>query len=439
MSESQHTVRPRRRTTNVLTRAIEDFITTLSDKVEPHTTGDDEEDPDLYGSSSKETSTDQLPKRYTIYEPMLLLPGNFIIHSPAWQKLYRGLTASEREQLFKTIATMFQAAGQNVTRIALNAPIRLSSSDEGIGEGQNMKRSPIDLQPLYGDFGPDQLLADSSYPCQPDFDKAFWVTTTQVGSVKQVWAPRWTMFSRGNIREKGRILQDKKHNDAPFLGLTEKDLGQPLSEIDVVDMYIGIGYFAIPYLKRGVRRVFGWDINGWSIEGLRRGCELNEFSREVVDATQCDTASDIKRIAEHVARLLRDNPSLQCIAFLGDNKSAAQILRRIKDLVDDATHAPNIRHCNLGLLPTSFESWTCAVECLSPRGGWLHVHENAELDRVVAKVLDVEASLNSTVSQRRGPGWKAQVGYTEMVKTYAPGIGHFVFDINMWPAEMVND
>ena len=92
------------------------------------------------------------------------------------------------------------------------------------------------------------------------------------------------MFSRGNIREKARILGQIRLNQSPFSGLCSGELSQDLCEIDVVDLYVGIGYFALPYLRKGVRRVFGWELNGWSVEGLRRGCIRNGFECAVFGA-----------------------------------------------------------------------------------------------------------------------------------------------------------
>lgn len=436
MTTSKQTDRPVRRSTNLLIRGIEDFLS--AHPVLPGISSVDQncdKASEVRQASNGPTSRDKLPKRYTIYEPMLLLPNSFSTHNTEWQQLLESLSPAQSQDLYTRLIATFRVASQNITHIAVNAPIKTSAITADLGDEENLKRSPTDLQPLFGDFGPDKLLMNCSQPTMKDFDQAFWVETTQVGDFQQIWAPRWTMFSRGNIREKARILEIAQHNDAPFLGLTQDELGQPLSEVDVVDMYVGIGYFAIPYLKRGVRRVFGWDLNGWSIEGLRRGCEQNGFACEVVDLEEhSDLAAPA--VAEIIADLLRTKPSVRCVAFLGDNVTAAPILRALSRLLKQATLAPNIRHCNLGLLPTSVDSWEGAVGCLDDvRGGWLHVHENVDVNEVVAKVLQVEEEFSSIATQSKDTAWKAQVGYTEMVKTYAPGIGHFVFDVNLWPAK----
>lgn len=218
-----------------------------------------------------------LPKRYTIYPPLLVLPTNFVSYTPEWKNLFSTLTSAEKNDLFACIATAF--APHAITHIAINGPISLETDDSG---KKNMMRSPSHLSPVYGDFGPsvlEQPYQNSGQPTDHDFQRAFWVSTLQNGAVYQTWAPLWTMFSRGNIKEKARILDPS----AGMKGLTMEDLGrdslnghrETLSGVDVADLYVGIGYFAFSYLKRGVRTVFGWEINGWSVEGLRRGCEMN--------------------------------------------------------------------------------------------------------------------------------------------------------------------
>jgi len=376
----------------------------------------------------------ELPKRYTLYEPMLLLGPNFATQTPAWEEFYSVLTAAEKQLLFRTIAKAFSDAGHNVTHVAVNAPIAPKLENEDAGE--NVMRSPVNLQPLYGDFGPDSLLrAHSSQPAQADFDAAFWVEALQPGGSKQVWAPRWTMFSRGNVSEKARVLGLAQWNQSPFPGLSGAELGHDIEMVDVVDFYVGIGYFAFPYLKRNVRRVFGWEINGWSVEGLRKGCERNGIRCEVVRVP--DSADEVqqKAVVERVVDVLRKQPDVRCIVFWGDNLFAASILSRVGEALMGGAPSLNVRHCNLGLLPTSRDSWAGAAEVIDPvQGGWLHVHENAEIEEVEQKKRYVVDGLANLARQMKGRSWQVSCEHTEMVKTYAPGVGHFVFDVRLWPA-----
>ncbi|KAK5085914.1 S-adenosylmethionine-dependent methyltransferase [Lithohypha guttulata] len=426
----------KKRPTNLLIRSIEDFVAQQEILLSPlYESGslDGHSEPVQSGTT---LHSQDLPKRYTIYGNLLLLPAAFPEHSFKWQTYYQALSQSRRADLFSTIASVFSQSGHQITHIGLNAPIQSKLLGGAQSDKQNAMRSPVDLQPLYGDFGPERLLSSAtSQPSKNDFESAFWVETTQVSNVTQVWAPRWTMFSRGNVREKARVLQITQQYPAPFPGLTMQELGQPLSEVDIVDMYVGIGYFAIPYLKRGARRVFGWDINGWSIEGLRRGCEKNNFTCEVVKVPNEDEGVGPERLAAEVASLIRDKESLRCIAFWGDNRHALSLLSRVQATLAESTAALNIRHCNLGLLPTSSGSWRNAVELVKDNSaGWLHVHENADTQQVEHKRQTVLDSILSLANEPNEAKWNAACQHTEMVKTYAPGIGHFVFDIKLWPA-----
>lgn len=83
---------------------------------------------------------------------------------------------------------------QNVfTHVAENAPI----ADEN-----DILRLPSKILPLYP--VPDTTCMNQS----ADFDN-LWVQTTQNG-IRQTWAPGHTMFSRGNIKEKARVLEFAK-------------------------------------------------------------------------------------------------------------------------------------------------------------------------------------------------------------------------------------
>lgn len=48
-----------------------------------------------------------------------------------------------------------------------------------------------------------------------------------------------------------------------------------------VDLYCGIGYFTFSYLAAGAKTILGWDLNPWSMEGLRRGAVANKWSVDV--------------------------------------------------------------------------------------------------------------------------------------------------------------
>ena len=73
------------------------------------------------------------------------------------------------------------------------------------------------------------------------------------------WMPLFTMFSRGNISERSRILSMSFEGEV------------------VLDLFAGIGYWAFPLVKRGAK-VYCCEWNPASIEGLKRGAILNKIS-----------------------------------------------------------------------------------------------------------------------------------------------------------------
>lgn len=126
-----------------------------------------------------------------------------------------------------------------------------------------------------------------------------------------------TMFSKGNISEKLRIGK---------LDCT----GQV-----VVDMFAGIGYFTLPYLiHANAQHVYACEWNPDAVQALKRNLSIN-----CVDD--------------------------RCTVLEGDNRMVSP--KNVADRV------------NLGLIPSSKQSWRSACEALkSESGGWLHVHANVD-------------------------------------------------------------
>lgn len=375
-----------------------------------------------------------LPKRYTIYATLLLLQINFPIHSLHWRDVYTRLNTSQRFELFTNIAQSFARAGQPVTHIAINARIPNTDSDQDAGgpAEENVLRRPSNLQPLFGEFGPSRLLdAAALVPSQLDFDAAFWVSMQQNEGIHQVWAPRWTMFSRGNVTEKARILYGDG-GDHHFPGLTQDQLGHAVDELDVADLYIGIGYFAFSYLARGVKRVWGWDLNPWSIEGLKRGCNANGWRCLVVNI---DEQGELRGTsAADVAKQLSDlDDPVRCIAFCGDNKGAISVMASIRQMLRGSGSVPllpKIRHVNLGLLPTSTRSWKTAMSLVDlASGGWVHVHENVDLHQITTRSHAIVDEMQGLLKECGLNDWRVDCQHVEEVKSYGPGVVHCVFDI----------
>ncbi|CAD6446189.1 46900058-1992-4770-8561-c5930b99f89e [Sclerotinia trifoliorum] len=223
------------------------------------------------------------PKRWVIYSPMLLLPsGSF--SSPHWTSLLSFVSPSQKETLFTQILQgVSKKEGKKLTHLAINAGIPLHEKEK---EGQNQRekgeenilRSPSGLLMLHGDFGPD-FTGDE--PTEKDFKDAFWVGTKQ-NRIEQVWAPRWTMFSRGNVKEKARLLGFHDAVATASDGAMKEIAKEERRNWTAVDLYAGIGYFVFSYVGMGVRRVVGWELNGWSVEGLRRGAVANGWGIRVV-------------------------------------------------------------------------------------------------------------------------------------------------------------
>lgn len=375
-------------------------------------------DPDISG----------LPKRYTVYQPMLLLSANVFTTPSEWAERYASLSEADRQTLYVSIVNAFNAKGQTITHIAMNAPIQLTNS-KGI---ENLMRSPNGLVPLYGDFG--QLLDQDHNPTRQDFENAFWVHAVQNGGIIQVWAPLYTMFSRGNITEKARILGLEGH----FTGLDESSLeGQRIDDISVVDLYAGIGYFVFSYLKRGVRRVWGWELNAWSVEGLRRGCVENGWECRVVPLVQQGDGRLPSVLGDDsLEDLLNElTDDVRVVIFQGDNQSAPAIMEKLQPELEKRGQWAAVRHVNLGLLPSSGPTWKTSLKLLDRKyGGWTHVHENVDVANIGNMRDDIMAEYANLARQLDGVNTEElsiNCDHVEEVKTYAPGVMHCVFDIQV--------
>ncbi|KND94379.1 tRNA wybutosine-synthesizing protein 2 [Tolypocladium ophioglossoides CBS 100239] len=382
--------KPRRRQTNPIQAAVDDWITSLGppDHDESH--------------SWREALLSSAPKRFTIYEPMAVLPsGSFT--SPPWATELDRRGADSLASLWSLILReLSKNAKATLTNLAVNEGIPLHNDGQ---DAENIRRSPSALRMLLGDFGPAQ--AESELPSQEDFDKALWVSTKQNG-IFQTWAPRWTMFSRGNVKEKARLLQ--------FPSAEQSSTSPTWATADVcaVDLYAGIGYFVFCYASLGMR-VLCWEINPWSVEGLRRGARANRWTVKVVHGQDLELP-----LGEVVSG------DEQIIVFLEANEGAPG---RIKELQRMGL-AEDVRHVNCGFLPSSEPTWEAAGELTRlSSDSWLHLHENVGVDDIEARRQSIQSRFvawSSTGGQGRSPA----VEHVELVKTFAPGIWHCVFDVH---------
>jgi tRNA wybutosine-synthesizing protein 2 len=413
---------------------------------------------------------------FQIYPPLLLL-GPKTFKSKLWTYLLSTLPSKD-----DNLETLYQSLckSTNCTHIAINAAIPLhTSTPDSQTESMalltttprttttathlpNTLRKPTSLLPLYAPshhpFPPPTLP-----PTKSNFTTALWAQATQ-NSIQQIFSPMHTMFSRGNIKEKARVLE------FPLLGTQSDSDSEEMSKqpkgVTAVDLYAGIGYFAFSYAKAGADVVLGWEINGWSVEGFRRGVRANAWHGVVVRCTRSTNGDgidsndndagaesekgndevDVDELEHWLANpFAQSTPSSEATQKQTQRKnppklaifheSNAHAARRIAAL-RHANLIPAVRHVNCGYLPSSDSSWSAALQCLDPvLGGWIHAHENVgvrdvddrrgQIERVFAELC---LRLLDTPGQTKA-GWKAACTHVERVKSFAPGVVHCVFDV----------
>lgn len=455
------------------------------------------------------------PKRWTLYPPLIILPvGAF---DEQWQKIIRDYPWA-CAVLWEDILETFSTKDVTYTHIAVNKGIPLADADL-----VNTLRAPTKLEKIYGQFGPDVCayqfgLTDPNHPeylNKTDFDQAFWVSSQQNG-LTQIWAPRWTMFSRGNVKEKARVLtfepaasydiqgngppvDDRKdHEDLVsakrMAVLKELHVAFPSLPIPIelkshqmppqsdnspdmyahsmyyshfkrlssviedhgfspspvvsdaqkqiqlaVDMYAGIGYFTLPYLKLGYD-VLAFELNPFSVEGLKRGAAANDFGCNVIRTNPLS-----KTKAETVEKTLLERGMRPPHVFVyeANNEIAYQQFTQLISLNrHPAGNIYRIRHINLGFLPSSSGSWDTAAQliCTNVAGGYIHVHENVATKEIEMHGKKVRKAFDELVNPYSGPlKREVKIVHTEKVKTYAPDVWHVVYDVLVGPKPPANE
>lgn len=326
-------------------------------------------DSDAQGAASELELLETCPRTWTIYKPMVLFAAKSF-SSESWLEFL----SRQGPRFFAHI--LEDKLFMGCTHVGINQPIR----------DDDVMRRPFSIIPAYGDFGPDPTPEMYNLPTKSDFEQAFWCSTVQNG-IHQVWAPRYTMFSRGNIKEKKRVLQFECRNG---------DL--------VVDMYAGIGYFTLSYMHNAAH-AFCWEINPWSVEGLSRGLAANGHKYAILWRHDQFTGERFRELA---------NSGVRAFVFAESNENA---LARLLVL-----QAPSIRHINLGLLPSARAAWKDALE-MSHRSAvptTVHVHENVHVKDIEIFAGKVEA-------------YFGRVLHVEKVKTFAPDVWHIVVDVVLSP------
>jgi tRNA wybutosine-synthesizing protein 2 len=74
---------------------------------------------------------------------------------------------------------------------------------------------------------------------------------------------------------------------------------------------------------------------------------------------------------------------------------------------------------------------------LDPAGGWIHAHENVakkDIEDRKEKIVKTFKELIKTISnQKLVERWSVDCEHVELVKSYAPGVMHCVFDMAIFP------
>ncbi|MCI4368303.1 MAG: RsmD family RNA methyltransferase [Thermoplasmata archaeon] len=189
-------------------------------------------------------------------------------------------------------------------------------------------------------------------------------TEVQENSVRYRFDAARIMFAKGNGDERRRISSLVRPGET------------------VVDLFAGIGYFTLPIAVRSrAERVIAVEANPVAFRYLEENVERNHVRSRVT-------------------------------TYLGDNRSAP-LPTGIADRVV------------LGYLPSSLPWLARALELLKPAGGWLHVHELAE---VRAPLSAAEAELVQALEQR---GALVRSVKALLVKPYGPGRNHLVLDASL--------
>jgi tRNA wybutosine-synthesizing protein 2 len=192
-------------------------------------------------------------------------------------------------------------------------------------------------------------------------------TEVREGGVRWRFDAARIMFSAGNHTERvraGRLVQPGE---------------------TVVDLFAGIGYFALPAAKIGrAARVVAVDRNPLSVQYLEENARRNG-------------------VAERV--------EVRC----GDNRSVE-------------IPPGNSDRVFLGYLPSAVPWVDRAVPLLRPSGGWMHVHLVADARHAVADgARAVTAAVEDSGGRLTEPAWGREV------KAFGPGRTHVVVDVHVVP------
>lgn len=412
-------------------------------------------DIDLPDSVTLQQLMEECPTRYQLYEPLILFTAGSFTGSKAWSTFLNAAESSSRNTFFSNLTLSFSKSKSNTknhptahyTHVAENAPI-IDESD--------ILRLPSKLMPLYPMNGP------AANSCS--FEN-LWVQTTQNG-IKQTWAPAHTMFSRGNIKEKARILNIATKTVAEYSpagsrknpNLSFRHWPRPVA----LDMYAGIGYFTFSYLKAGFGTVLCWELNPWSIQGLVKGAKLNKWNPQQF-VFQSETSSlenkqvpipqnndsELQKMANFLystkdaakntsPKNTKTTQASKVLVFQEDNiKSIQRLADSLALLQSQKLHTPDfydypppIMHINMGLLPSTNLAWPTVSQIArfsSSQTVTLHVHANLspkEMDPwCQSTCIEFQALMDSFTKEIRNSGVDGYVMY-KGCETAHDGDGH---------------
>lgn len=342
----------------------------------------------------------EAPTRYLVYPPLLLFSPGAFTGSKAWSAFLQD--ASSAEIFYKDLLSRLSSPQNSpqLTHAAENAPIP---------DKTDILRLPSKLLPLHP--------GRAAFEDTTGEGDGFWCTAIQNG-IKQTWAPMHTMFSRGNIKEKARIL-----------GLATDYYKAVGVLTTAVDLYAGIGYFTFSYAASGgFKSVLCWELNPWSTRGLVKGAALNKWKAIEVgtgehaslERAHIAVPSDVTTTGTKAAKTTKISPLI--VVFNEDNTRAFD---RIKTAC--TTDKPCISHINMGLLPHAHLAFPVAIQIslfsALPKV-YLHVHENVAADAFDQWITDTRCALQALAKTESN----IQFLHLEKIKTYAPGVWHVCGD-----------
>jgi tRNA wybutosine-synthesizing protein 2 len=152
-----------------------------------------------------------------------------------------------------------------------------------------------------------------------------------------------------------------------------------------------------------------FELNPWSIEGLRRGVIGNNWSYTILDPQSSTNPANPAPHVDDVDFIISPTSNTHAVS-----------------LISTLTALSPIRHVNLGLLPRSRDSWADAVALVDTKmGGWIRAHENVGECEMEKRKGEVEQVFQGYLNDDR----RAKIVHVERVKMYAPGVVHCVFDV----------